>query len=178
MKKIAVILTIVYLIVIILGGCANNMHEEGRLIRIHVRANSNTALDQNVKMLVKDEIVSFLSQRLMDETDYDRAIRTVKNSLSELDGIAEKALKKSGFNYGASVSLKNEYFPTRAYEGVVVESGFYDALIVNLGSGAGDNWWCVIYPPLCFVGREEYGEGFRYKSKILELWRKYFPSSD
>ena len=178
MKKLSVILAVTFFFVIISGGCANNSVGEGELLRIHVRANSNQAVDQSVKMVVKDKIVEYLSDELYYQTDYGEAIKTVEKSLTAIEAIANRALAENGMKYRATAKLKREYFPTRAYEDVVVESGVYDALIVELGKAEGDNWWCVIYPPLCFVNREEFGSEFRYKSKILELWRKYISPSN
>ena len=74
-------------------------------------------------------------------------------------------LKNAGFNYHSKVAVRNELFPTRVYGDFTLEEGFYDALIVELGEAKGDNWWCVVYPPLCFTGTEN----IKYKSKILEI---------
>ncbi len=159
----------------ILSGCSvhNNGSTEVTLLRIHVRANSNDDSDQAVKLEVRDAISKFLEKRLDGVTDFKTAYTVVESSLDEIEELATRQLKKSGFSYGATVRLNNEYFPSRVYESVVVESGYYDALIVELGSGEGDNWWCVIYPPLCFV-KATNGEGFSYRSKIKELWERYF----
>ncbi len=173
MKKISIILILLFTSVIILGGCANNSKENGKLLRIHIRADSDSYVDQNVKMSVKDEVVAYLDGKLKYETDFLQAIRTVNDSVQTIKAIADDVLAKGGFDYRATVKVAREYFPTRCYEDIVVESGIYDALIIELGSGSGDNWWCVIYPPLCFVGREGEGE-ITYKSKIAEIWRKYF----
>ena len=89
--------------------------------------------------------------------------------------MCDETLYANGKNYRSRVIVCREYFPTRAYESVVVESGVYDALIIELGEGAGDNWWCVIYPPLCFVKSED--DGVRYKSRIAELWRRFISRS-
>ena len=70
-----------------------------------------------------------------------------------------------------STKLNNEYFPTRAYDDLVLENGYYDALIIELGSGKGDNWWCVVYPPLCFA---DCTQKIEYKSKFLEIINKIF----
>ena len=75
------------------------------------------------------------------------------------------------FNYSAKASVKKEKFPTRVYQGVQLESGIYDALIIELGSGKGDNWWCVVYPPLCFTGENV---KYSYKSKILQIIRSFY----
>ena len=84
---------------------------------------------------------------------------------------ADKVLRANGYTYGARASIRQEQFPTRVYDGVTLDAGVYDALIVELGTGAGDNWWCVVYPPLCFSG----GNGnVIYKSKIAEIIGKFF----
>ena len=75
--------------------------------------------------------------------------------------------------YKSRAVLREELFPTRTYDNLTLESGFYDALIVELGEGKGDNWWCVVYPPLCFV---ESGHGYVYKSKIVEIIKNFFTS--
>ena len=80
-------------------------------------------------------------------------------------------LKKNGKNYVCTAQIKTEEFPTRVYEDLTLERGFYDALILNLGSGKGDNWWCVVYPPLCFVGE---GTGYVYKSKLLAIINSFY----
>ena len=91
--------------------------------------------------------------------------------LKEAEAIAEKVLLENGFSYGASAKLIKEEFPTRVYEGATLLAGVYDAFILELGSGEGDNWWCVVYPPLCFAGGEQ---NIVYKSKILEIIRSFF----
>ena len=79
-------------------------------------------------------------------------------------------LSKNGFDYKSKVVVRNELFPTRVYDGFTLEEGFYDALIVNLGNAQGDNWWCVVYPPLCFTGSKT---PIKYKSKILEIIKEF-----
>ena len=91
--------------------------------------------------------------------------------IDKIKAVADKVLKENGFCYQARVSVKNENFPTRVYDGVELKGGFYDALIVELGSGKGDNWWCVVYPPLCFTGEQT---SYRYRSKILEIIRAFY----
>ena len=75
-------------------------------------------------------------------------------------------LLESGFNYQSKVQIREEYFPTRVYDGITLDAGVYDAVIIELGNAQGQNWWCVVYPPLCFVN---VGTKYEYKSKILEI---------
>ena len=81
--------------------------------------------------------------------------------------LIESAMVAGFLSYGANVKFCQEEFPTRSYDGVVLESGIYDSLIVELGSAEGDNWWCVVYPPLCFVSNNS--QDILYKSRILEI---------
>ncbi len=144
-------------------------------LRIHIRANSNLECDQNVKYLVKDGIVSFLTPKLSNATTKERALEIVEQNKTEISKIAENVLKKNGFNYGASTKLTREEFPTRSYDGVVLEAGVYDSVIVSLGSGEGNNWWCVVYPPLCFVNVSNTDDSnVVYRSKLVEIIKSFF----
>ncbi len=136
-------------------------------LRLHIRANSNEQVDQNVKYLVKGAVVEYLTPFISTCDTKEKAERMLKENLSGIERVADMVLRENGFSYSSKASVKRENFPTRVYDGVTLEEGFYDALIINLGEGVGDNWWCVVYPPLCFVGS---GNGnFKYKSKIIEI---------
>lgn len=158
---------------IFMFGCVHTNSDEGyKLIRIHVRANSNAENDQNVKLKVRDALSDIIVEKIDEGDSFDIAYGKLEKLLPVLKREADAVLEKNGFDYESSVRLNNEYFPTRTYEGVVVESGYYDALIVELGEGKGDNWWCVVYPPLCYVSYES-GSGVTYKSLVKELWEKF-----
>lgn len=140
-------------------------------LRIHVRANSNSSEDQAIKYQVKDILVSYLTPLLQDVKTVDGAKVVLENNIDALSSIATDFLKENGFGYGAKAKMSNEYFPTRSYEELTLEDGFYDALIVELGSGSGNNWWCVVYPPLCFSEKKDNGE-VEYASIIAELIKR------
>ena len=99
----------------------------------------------------------------------NKAKQIVLQNAKEICAVADGVLRSNGLAYKSTAQIKKENFPTRVYDEVVFEQGEYDALIVNLGSGSGDNWWCVVYPPLCFVGGEFVGEKVVYKSKLQEI---------
>lgn len=178
-KRIIAIILISACIFMIFCGCDahNNQVAEYRLIRIHIRANSNDETDQSVKMRVKEAVTEYLTCELGGAKTFEEAYAGLEKRLDEIVKIADGTLKSNGFGYGARARLNNEYFPARSYEDVVVESGYYDALIVELGSGSGDNWWCVIYPPLCYV-KAAPGDRIRYKSKIKELWERFVKKNE
>lgn len=145
--------------------------DQGAYLRLHVRANSNSEEDQAVKYLVRDAIVTLLTPFVAECHDKEEAIAVVRGLQDRAVAVAVSVLEENGFGYGARASVREEQFPTRVYEGVTLPSGVYDAFIIELGEGVGDNWWCVVYPPLCFTG----GNGnIVYKSKIKELIEEFF----
>jgi stage II sporulation protein R len=174
-KKIVLSLCVVVAMVLVLplNACASNFFQLDQLIRIHILANSNSTDDQDVKLAVRDKIVENLTERLKDVKTREQAYQKLSQLKTEIDQWAISVLRQNGKQYGADVELENEFFPARIYEGIVVDSGYYDALLVTLGEGAGDNWWCVVYPPLCFITRTP-GDDLVYRSIILDLWNKFF----
>ena len=166
MKKVFSIFVIVITLCLVLFGIFGTTKKE-EYIRIHVRANSNFEVDQNIKYKIKDDIVSYLIPKIAECKTRDDFVFLINENLNNLKILADDVLQKNGFEYKSNVKFCVEEFPTRSYDGVVLESGFYDAIIVELGSAKGDNWWCVVYPPLCFVSSK--GQDVMYKSKILEI---------
>lgn len=139
-------------------------------LRIHVRADSNTEEAQSVKYLVRDEIVRYLTPIVAECETQAQSVCSIQKHLPQLAERANYILKKEGVSYGATASLAVEQFPTRVYDGYTLPKGEYTALIIALGSGQGDNWWCVVYPPLCFAGMQA---SVVYKSKIVEIIRNW-----
>ncbi len=172
MKKACITLCALGIIILTATAflCEKPISEE-RYLRIHIRANSNCEVDQSVKYKVKERVVEYLTPFVAECKTVDKAKQTVSDKLAEIEMVANNVLQENGFSYSANAKLKNEEFPTRVYQDLTLESGFYDALIINLGEGKGDNWWCVVYPPLCFVGE---GNGYVYKSKIVEIINNFF----
>lgn len=149
------------------GGFAGADTATNEYLRIHIRADSNAREAQAVKYLVRDGIVDYLTPIVASCETKTQAINGVRENLDEIEKEAEKILSQNGFSYGASAKLTKETFPTRVYDDYTLPAGEYTALIVELGEGKGDNWWCVVYPPLCFA--KPTGGNVVYKSKILEI---------
>ncbi len=173
MKKFLILPIIICVLVIF---CSCSIHTNGvdeALIRIHIRANSNQSCDQEIKLKVRDEVTAYLEGQLKGVNDYATAYREIEKRLDKLSAISTAVLEREGYSYSAKAVMNNEYFPTRSYGESVVPSGYYDALIISLGEGKGDNWWCVIYPPLCFVGAEKDAK-IHYRSLIVELFEYLF----
>ena len=172
MKKFCIVFVIVAIIILTgIGLIFPKENKSVEYLRIHIRANSNLQADQSVKYQVKQAVVDYLTPFIADCTTKSMAEQMVKENLLGIEQVANGVLKQNGFNYNSSAKINNESFPTRVYDGVVLDSGYYDALIINLGSGEGDNWWCVVYPPLCFTGE---GTNYQYKSKILGIINDFF----
>lgn len=144
-------------------------------LRIHIRANSNLDCDQKVKYQVKDEIIKVLTPILCDVKSKEDAIKTIDENIFLITETADKVLGLNGFNYKSRASIKSEFFPTRSYDNLTLESDFYDALIIELGSGLGNNWWCVVYPPMCFVDyKNNDATNIEYRFKMLEIIKNFF----
>ena len=119
------------------------------ILRFHVLANSNTKKDQELKLMVKTYLLDELSKTDMDSKEgFSRYVSEHKH---ELESSAESYMESLGYSYQADIALTQSYFPTKAYGDIVLPAGTYDAVEVRLGDGRGRNWWCVLYPRLCFV---------------------------
>ena len=154
-------------------GCVKSVESvQSDYLRIHIRADSNESKAQAVKYAVRDKIVEYLTPIVAECDTKTEAVKRVPACLDKISAVAAKTLKEKGFAYGASAELTVESFPTRVYEGYTLPAGEYAALIVRLGSGVGDNWWCVVYPPLCFAAPT--GQNVIYKSKIQEIIQRFY----
>lgn len=153
----------------------NNALHADDFLRIHIRANSNSSADQQVKLKVKDEVVSVLAPLFAEADTKQKAMEIMDNNLALVTETANRVLAQNGFGYTSSASITSEQFPTRNYADLTLEGDIYDALIINLGAAAGDNWWCIAYPPMCFVNiADSSGEGVVYKSQLAEIIKKFF----
>lgn len=166
MKKL-VVLAVALIAVICVFFAVN--HKEEDYLRIHIRANSNSEFDQQIKYQVKDSVVEALAPIVEQIDSKQDMMQVIGNNLPYLTAVVDSKLAELGQNYKSTVKLCEEKFPTRSYEELTLGAGVYDAIIIELGSGEGDNWWCVAYPPLCFVTAEGDGEKVEYKS-IFSKW--------
>ena len=119
------------------------------VVRLHILADSNSEIDQNVKLKVRDALLEKNTQLLSDKVTPENATEYFKNSKDELEQCANEVLKENGLNYKATITLSKEYYTTRVYENLTFPAGVYTSIKVVLGSGEGKNWWCVMFPPLC-----------------------------
>ncbi|EQF22582.1 stage II sporulation protein R [Clostridioides difficile CD160] len=122
-----------------------------KLIRFHVIANSNTDEDQELKLKVRDEVIKYLQPKLQNSKSIEESEAIIKREYSNLEEISKNIILENGYNYSVKVGIQYSNFPTKQYSNIVLPAGEYKALKIIIGKGEGKNWWCVMFPPLCFV---------------------------
>lgn len=121
------------------------------VFRLHVIANSDTDEDQNLKYIVRDHLLSYMNEICGNCKTKQEAISLVTENKDTFKQIALDTIKQEGYSYDVTINIGNFEFPTKNYGDISLPAGFYDALRVEIGEAKGRNWWCVMFPPLCFV---------------------------
>ena len=163
MKKKKIMFIILCMLTVLAAGTAHATEKERvdplqpaiaeKILRFHVLANSDAKDDQNVKLKVRDAVGHMLGQKLKKVTDRAQTEKIVQDHMDEIIETAEKTLHKNGYTYGASARLANVDFPVKTYGDYTFPAGKNRALQIKLGKGEGHNWWCVLYPNLCFLDK-------------------------
>jgi len=153
MKKSIIALCMGLLITI--GFTVYSDAEQGRIaenvLRLHVLANSDTPEDQTLKLFVRDRLLTESRSLFINCESPSQSRAVFLQERAALEKAAADEIQKQGFSYPVTLSLEKTYFPTRYYDGVAFPAGEYDAVRVEIGKAEGQNWWCVMFPPLCFV---------------------------
>lgn len=131
------------------SAVSNNISNS--VFRLHVIANSDSKEDQNLKYIVRDELIKYMNEIAKDCTSKQEVIDLAQNNISKFEDIAKETIKKNGYDYNVTVEIGNFDFPTKSYGDITLPAGNYDSLRVKIGNAEGQNWWCVMFPPLCFV---------------------------
>lgn len=121
------------------------------VFRLHVIANSDSDEDQELKYIVRDNLLDYMNEICADCSTKEEAIKIAKNNLNSFKKIAKETVKNEGYSYDVNVEIGEFEFPTKSYGDISLPAGIYDALEVKIGNANGHNWWCVMFPPLCFV---------------------------
>ncbi len=158
---------LIVLAVVLFGGQKPKTQEE-EVVRIHVVANSNSAYDEEVKYFVKDVVVTYLEKELENFSDGGEVKNFLGANIEKVEEVVSLALKDKKVGYGAKITLTKEEMPARVYGENVFEEGVYDSLKIQLGRGGGDNWWCVVFPSVCFTSTKNF-QSFEYKSRIWDI---------
>lgn len=137
-------------------------------IRFRILANSNTNSDQDIKWQINHDIIPIIDDILKESTTLDDARFKINTNMYNLEKVVNRYTNKYTINYGMN------YFPKKEYDGVVYPDGNYESLVITLGDGLGDNWWCVLFPPLCLLDAEDNNTGnIEYKSYVKEVIEKF-----
>ena len=121
-----------------------------KVLRLHILANSNSTFDQTLKLKVRDKVVEFLTPQLKNCANLNETKQIISKNIDNIKNIANEVVLENA-NYPVSVSLNTSNFPTKHYQNVSFPAGEYEALKIIIGEGKGNNWWCVMFPPLCFT---------------------------
>lgn len=134
-------------------------------IRIRVIANSNIESDQNVKKIISNNLMTYLNNKLKDSKNIGEARGILSNSLSDVNLIIDKTLEMNDVKQEFKLNYGYNYFPQKTFKNSIYKEGYYESLLVTLGNGLGDNFWCLLFPPLCLLD----DENVEYTSFISEL---------
>ena len=156
-SKFKMIITLSFLLFIYTSICAFSYAEyistdiSNSVFRLHVLANSDSKEDQNLKYKVRDNLLNYMNSICNNCSNKEEAINLVEKNKNNFKQIALDTIHNEGYNYEVNINIGNFEFPTKTYGDISLPSGSYDALRVEIGEAKGQNWWCVMFPPLCFV---------------------------
>lgn len=129
------------------------------VLRLHILANSDSEIDQALKLQVRDAVLAYAEQEFTAVETKAQAMALAERELERLEQVAEQTLRENGWEMSVKASVENTFFPTKVYDnGTRLPAGFYDALRLEIGQAKGKNWWCILYPALCFGGSIEQSE--------------------
>ena len=156
-KNLKMVMILTFLLFIYTSICAfsyaNNVSSNiaQSVFRLHVLANSDSKEDQDLKYIVRDNLLNYMNSICGNCTSKEEAITLVSENKDKFEQIAIQTIKEHGYDYSVKINIGNFEFPTKNYGDISLPAGYYDALRVEIGEAKGQNWWCVMFPPLCFV---------------------------
>ena len=181
--KAAILLAMILIAAVLISGSSLRETVPQSPLRLHVKANSDALADQALKYEVRNAVIAVLSSHLQAAGDAAAAQAEIEKVLPEVLVVVENTVKDAGYHYKVSATLGEAQFPTRLYGDRVYRAGRYNALQIYLGEGRGENWWCVLFPPLCFVEVAQDNAipvttiepitPPRVKSRLLEWWQRF-----
>ncbi len=174
MKKYLILASLILVFIPNLNKESDEIIIPNEAIRFRVVAESNTNEDQETKTLVKDVLEEDLTNLLKNSTSIDETRSILKENQNHFESLVERTLLTNKANTTYKINFGLNYFPEKKYKGVTYEEGYYESLVVTLGSGKGENWWCVLFPPLCLMeGEDNNTDEIEYKSFVKEMIDKY-----
>lgn len=173
MKKIIIILAIITTFLIYKEVNSEEIVIPDTAIRLRVIPNSNSSLDQNMKIKVKKYLEDNTYKLLKNETDIDNARNLIKENIPILQENIDKIFEDNNYNFEYEVNYGYNYFPEKEYRGITYKEGYYESIVISIGDAEGDNWWCVLFPNLCLIDLENKNDA-EYKSWVIEKLNKIF----
>ena len=168
MKKIIIALFFVTLLFCLSTESSGEVLIPNNAIRFRIIANSNSLEDQETKMQIREEIEPVFSEILEKSNSKEETKELINQNMAKFESIIES------FNVEYTINYGNNYFPEKEYKGVMYPEGNYESLVITLGSGLGENWWCVLFPPLCLLeAEEEETNSVNYTFYIKEVIEKF-----
>lgn len=152
-KYLFLLIVLISFIILSAYSYAGAINEDlsNNVFRLHVIANSDSNEDQDLKYKVRDKLIEYMKSLTTNISSKEEVIKIANNHISDFESIAKEVITENGFDYDVKVEIGNFSFPTKQYGDISFPAGFYDALKVEIGSAKGQNWWCIMFPPLCFV---------------------------
>ena len=173
MKKILIVLVVLTMFLIYNEVKEKPIIIPDTAIRLRVIPNSNTSLDQNMKNQVKKYLEQDTYKKLENIHNINDARKIINNNLDNIDKSINNIFKKNNYNMDYNINFGYNYFPEKEYKQVKYKEGYYESIVITIGDGKGDNWWCVLFPNLCLVDLEN-NEQIEYKSWVAEKLNKIF----
>lgn len=173
MKKIIIILTLITGFLIYKEIKADTIIIPDTSIRLRVVPNSNSALDQNMKIKVKEYLEVNTYELLRDQTDIEEARNLIEENIPVLKENINQIFNENNYNMNYSINFGYNYFPEKEYRGITYSEGYYESIVISIGKAEGDNWWCVLFPNLCLIDLENKDDA-EYKSWVAETINKIF----
>ena len=174
MKKTIIVFIIMILAYLIIGNVvakANIIPDDA--IRIRIIANSNSEYDQEIKNKVKDQVEYDMYNVLKNTEELEEARQKIIENLDYIEKNIDKTLQNEDYTLPFEINFGLNYFPEKEFKGIKYKEGYYESVVVTLGEGLGDNWWCVLFPPLCLIEAEE-STDVEYTTMIKTIIDKYF----
>lgn len=153
-KKILLILGLLLIFVsfsifLYANNISNSLYKN--IFRLHIIANSNSFEDQSLKLKIRDNIIAYLEKTCENCNTKEDYINTINKNTNTLKTIIQKTIVENNFNYSSNIEIGKYFFPTKHYANISLPSGYYDGIKIEIGDAKGQNWWCSLFPPLCFA---------------------------
>lgn len=193
LKRVEIVLMVAAALFLMSGALALQTQDQlaDKVVRLHVLANSDSEEDQALKLRVRDRVLERATELLEQSENRQEAEALLRGNLLELEALAAEEIAAAGYDYPVTAELEDTTFPTREYDGFTLPAGQYLALRIVIGEGAGQNWWCVVFPPLCTTASADVPAsalaaglteedvnliteepGYVLKFKTVELWEQ------